>query len=248
MSSTGRQSLLILFFSWCWFLLSESNIFPVLLIPSPPAVINGFYNAFLQDKLIIDFIFTIGRMIVGLTCGIMIGIILGLLIGSCSITKEIIVWVDFLRSIPGVALFPIFMLAFGLGETAKISLVIFATSLVMIVNTIYGIKNTNPTRLMIAKTLNFSKIQTISKIVFMESLPFISAGIRQAISYSLIMVIVSEMFMGTRYGLGKKIIDYYLTYNTNKMYAIIILTGLIGYLSNRLYIYFETKKIHWVGK
>ncbi|MFA6548020.1 MAG: ABC transporter permease subunit [Candidatus Magasanikbacteria bacterium] len=248
MSNFTKQLLIILTLSWGWFLLSSSNIFPALLFPPPQEIIKSLYKIFAEDKIIYDIYLTVIRMIGGLTVGVIIGIVLGVIIGFSSLDKQITFWVDFLRSIPGAALFPAFMLLFGLGELAKISLVIFATVLIVIVNTTCGIKNINKTRLMVAQTLKFTKWQTFYKIILPESLPYVSVGIRHAISYSLIMVVVAEMFMGTQYGLGKRIVDFHLTYETGKMYSVIILTGMIGYLVNHFYIFFESKKIHWLGK
>ncbi|MFA6424276.1 MAG: ABC transporter permease [Candidatus Magasanikbacteria bacterium] len=248
MSNFVKQLLIILTLSWCWFLFSSANIFPALLFPSPQEIIKSFYIIFAEDNISHDILLTIVRMISGLVMGIVLGIVSGVLIGFSSLTKQITFWVDFLRSIPGAALFPAFMLLFGLGELAKIFLVIFATVLIVIINTTYGIKNMNKTRLMVAQTLKLNKLQTFFQIILPESLPYISVGIRHAISYSLIMVVVAEMFMGTEYGLGKRIVDFHLTYEIGKMYSVIILTGMIGYLANQLYIYFESKKIHWIGK
>jgi len=248
MSNFVKQLLIILTLSWCWFLLSSANIFPALLFPSPPEIIKSFYIIFAEDGISYDIYLTIIRMVSGLVAGIALGVVVGVLIGFSSLVKQITFWVDFLRSIPGAALFPAFMLLFGLGELAKIFSVIFATVLIVIINTTYGIKNMNKTRLMVAQTLKLSKLQTFFQIILPESLPYISVGIRHAISYSLIMVIVTEMFMGTQYGLGKRIVDFHLTYETGKMYAVIILTGMVGYFVNRLYIFFEAKKIHWMGR
>lgn len=234
--------------SWLWFLLSATNIFPSLLLPPPQKIIEGFYQLFAQNALAYDLFFTLYRMIIGLLIGLFLGVSIGLAIGFWPSGKYALPWIDFLRSIPGAALFPIFMLFFGLGEAAKISLVIFASALIIAFNTVQGIKNINTTRLMVAKTLRLDKAKTLCSIILPEALPFISVGVRHAISYSLIMVIVSEMFIGAELGLGRRIVDFHLTYDTGKMYAVIILTGIIGHVLNHLYLFFESKKIHWVGK
>lgn len=248
MKNIYKQILILLVLSWVWFLLSSANIFPALLFPPPQKILQDFYRIFAEDAIIYDIYLTFIRMFGGLIIGIIIGAILGALMGLFSLGKQFIIWVDFLRSIPGAALFPVFMLLFGLGETSKVVLVVFATTLIIIVNTVYGLKNINGTRLMVAQTLKFNKTQIFFKIILPESLPYISVGIRHAISYALIMVVVAEMFMGTQYGLGKRIVDFHLTYETGKMYAVIILTGIIGYLVNYFYIFFESRKIHWIGK
>jgi NitT/TauT family transport system permease protein len=86
------------------------------------------------------------------------------------------------------------------------------------------------------------------KVIFSEALPQIFSGLRVAISLSLIIVIVTEMFIGTNAGLGKRIIDAQLVYQTASMYAAILMTGLIGFVLNKAMMALENKVVHWKGK
>jgi len=101
---------------------------------------------------------------------------------------------------------------------------------------------------MVAKNLLLSTWQTFTKIIFPEALPHISSGLRQAISFSLIIVVVIEMLVNTEYGLGRRVVDYHLTFEISSMYAVIILIGIIGYSINKVYVLLENKKVHWMGK
>ena len=101
---------------------------------------------------------------------------------------------------------------------------------------------------MFAQSMKLNKFTIFTKIVLPEALPYISAGARVAISYSLIIIVIGEMLMGGESGLGKRIIDFQLIFETSQMYATIILAGLLGYAVNKLYIFFETRMIHWAGK
>lgn len=64
----------------------------------------------------------------------------------------------------------------------------------------------------------------------------------------MIVIIVTEMFIGTPSGLGRKIIDAQITYEIPTMYAVILLTGTLGYFLNRLFLSAEKKFLHWSGK
>ena len=79
-------------------------------------------------------------------------------------------------------------------------------------------------------------------------MPQIFSGFRVAISLSLIIVIVTEMFIGTEAGLGKRIIDAQLVYQTADMYAAILMTGVIGFILNKIMMLVENKVVHWKGK
>ena len=82
----------------------------------------------------------------------------------------------------------------------------------------------------------------------MSALPQIFSGFRVAISLSLIIVIVTEMFIGTEAGLGKRIIDAQLVYQTADMYAAILMTSVMGFLLNKIMMFIENRVVHWKGK
>jgi NitT/TauT family transport system permease protein len=185
----------------------------------------------------------------GLFVGSIFGIATGLLVGYFKKVKQLSeFWLDFFRSLSPAALIPLFLLLFGIGDLAKILLIIFATSLSITISTIYGVSNINATRMMWAKSINLSNQQIFWHIILPESLPYISAGMRHAISFGMMLVIGEEMLMGGTGGLGKKINDYHLILETSSMYAVIILTGILGYTLNKLYLIFENQNIHWAGK
>lgn len=73
-------------------------------------------------------------------------------------------------------------------------------------------------------------------------------GLRSGISIALVIVIVAEMFIGTETGLGKRIIDAQQVLNIKDMYASILITGILGYALNRLFMLIEKRCIHWSGK
>lgn len=248
MSNWKKQTIIILIITWLWFLLADSGIFPALLLPSPQKVLASFWWLFVKGTILYDLSATLTRMLIGLSIGSILGILIGFSALKSRGDTSLIFWLDFLRSIPAAVLLPVFLLLLGLGEISKIVLIIFSVTLIMSINTIYGIKNINNTRLMVAKNLGLSRWQTFTKIIFPEALPHISSGLRQAISFSLIIVVVIEMLVSTKYGLGRRVVDYHLTYEISSMYAVIILIGIIGYSINKIYIVFENKKIHWLGK
>ena len=101
---------------------------------------------------------------------------------------------------------------------------------------------------MSAKIMKFGNFDIFRKIILPESLPYIFAGLRVAISYGMVIVIFSEMFIGTDSGLGRRIIDAQTVYKIPDMYAAVVLTGLIGYGLNKLALYAERRIIHWEGK
>jgi ABC-type nitrate/sulfonate/bicarbonate transport system permease component len=232
-----------------WYGVSEFSGINKLLVPNPLDVFHSLVAAFSEDKIFIDLLATAKRVFVGFVGGTFTGVALGMVIGYYrNVEKALNFWIDFLRSIPAPTLIPVFLLLVGLGDVSKILFTTFVVGLIVLVNTVHGVKNANLTRIMTGKSMGMNNRQIFLYILFPEMLPYVSAGIRVALSFSIVAVIVSEMLMSTQYGFGRKIIDYQLVYELSKMYAVILITGVLGYGINKMYLLFENKKIHWVGK
>jgi NitT/TauT family transport system permease protein len=240
---------ILIIITFVWSIIFDLKIFSPLLLPSPQIIILSLKNIFIEDNVLLDLKYTLWRLFSGLLLGSIFGLIIGFLI---SLSKKIIelsaFWLDFIRSLPYVALIPIFMLFFGTGDRAKIYLVAFVCFAITILNAVQSLKNINQTRILLAKSLGLNKTQIFSKIILPESLAYLSTGVKHLLSFSIIIVTVSEMFMSTNYGLGKKIINYHLLFSTADMYATIIIIGIVGYILNKIYSLFEKRVLHWVGK
>ena len=238
-----------------WWLFSSYNnsssdpIIPKLFIATPPEVFSKLWEILLDGSLIADALESLRRLVIGFGISIAIGVPLGLIMGYFTrVYYSLEFFVDFLRSIPVAALFPLFILVFGIGTPSIISAVAYACTLIITINTIYGVRNIKELRIMSAKIMRLSQINTFTKIVLPESLPYIFAGLRIAVSYGMVIVIFSEMFVGTDSGLGRRIIDTQTVYKIPEMYAAIIVAGIIGYGLNKLAIFAERQIIHWEGK
>jgi len=81
----------------------------------------------------------------------------------------------------------------------------------------------------------------------MDALPQIFIGLRTSLSFSVIVIVATEMFIGN-YGIGRRIYDAQLTYRVSEMYSYIIYAGLLGYSLNKGFVFIEKRFIHWSGK
>jgi NitT/TauT family transport system permease protein len=93
-----------------------------------------------------------------------------------------------------------------------------------------------------------NRFNIFKDVLFWESLPQSFIGLRSGISIALVIVIVAEMFIGTEQGLGKRIIDAQQVLNVKDMYASILITGILGYALNVLFLLIEKRFVHWSGK
>ena len=233
-----------------WQLITMFKLVNPLFLPTPLETIQTFYaQLIITQEIWPDIIATIYRTIIAFIIAAMTGIVLGLALGYNKIANSTLgTLVDIARSIPPLALFPLFLLFFGIGDEAKIAVGIWAASLIITINTMYGVKHANKTRLNFAKTYKLSQTNVFTKVILPEAAPHIAAGLRIALSTTLLVVIVTEMFIGTNVGLGHRIIDAQLVYRVPEMYVSIILAGILGYLLNKITLYAEKRIIHWTGR
>ncbi|MBU2561628.1 MAG: ABC transporter permease subunit [Nanoarchaeota archaeon] len=232
-----------------WSITANLGIISPLFLPPPQTVVLELTHLFVSTQIIPDIAFTLYRTIIGFLIAGIIGIPIGLLMGySDKIYHSLEFIVEFFRSIPATALFPLFLLFFGIGDQSKIAITSWAACLVLIIHSMYGVRLGKELRMKSANTLRVKGFALFQKVIFPEALPQIFGGMRIAISLSLIIVVVTEMFIGTSFGLGHRILDAQLVYNLAEMYATIITTGAIGFLINKSIIRVETGVVHWNGK
>lgn len=231
-----------------WFLVTHYGIVNPLFLPGPRPVLAKLLCLLARWAFFVDIGRTLWRSLVGLILCIVTMVPLGLILGQYMRIYEYFRGpIDFLRSLPSSALYPLFILFFGVGDAAKIAVVFFTCSLIVLVNTMYGARPTpdKQDRINVMIVFGATWLQLFREVVFRDALPHIAAGIRIALSLSLILVIVTEMFLGTNSGLGKLIYDCYLNHRVSEMYAVIITTGSLGFMLNRLFLLTEKKIIFW---
>jgi len=152
-----------------------------------------------------------------------------------------------LRSIPASALFPLFLIIVGVGESSIVALAAYPSLLVILVNSVTGAALANKRRLYQARLFELGAVDTVTEILFYEALPNIFDGIRTAVSYSLVLVVAVEMFVGLgERGLGRGIYEYQSTYRIPETYGAIIIAGSIGILLNLVVTKLQNRMLRWL--
>ncbi len=188
------------------------------------------------------------RAILGLVVSGVVAVPLGLIMGrNARLYEYIELPSDFFRSIPSSALFFLFILIFGIGDASKVAVVFYGCSLILLVNAVYGARPTREKldRINMLRSFGGTKWQIFRLAVVPDALPHIAAGIRVCASLSLVLVIVTEMFLGASSGLGRVIYDAYLAYRIPQMYVVIILLGFLGFAINKLCVLLERRTTFW---
>lgn len=171
--------------------------------PPPTAIAARLAQLLLDPAFDRDILATIGGWAAGMAIALMIGIPLGLAFGSSNalyrLTSPI---VDFMRSVPGVALIPLVILVLGQNLAMKATLVAYATVWPILFNTEYGVHDVDPIAIETARAFDLPRHAIFSHVVIPSTAPYIFTGIRIAASIGLIVVVGSELLAGASNGLG----------------------------------------------
>jgi len=231
-----------------WALVAQFRLVDPLFLADPFSTARTLARMVYSGRILPPTVATVRRALVALAIGGSIGVIAGLILGWARWLYEYCeVVIDFFRSTPVVALFPLFMIVFGLGDPSKIATATWAALLLILVNTTYGVRSVRQVRLDVCRSLGATNWQMIRYVILPESLPHVIAGFRVAVSIGLIVTVTTEMFLGTTEGLGKEIYNAGLIYDTTALYAWIGVSGLTGYALNKLVMLAERRLIHWAG-
>ncbi len=236
--------LVIIFGLWFW--LSNTGWVPPLYLPSPQAV----YRCFIQYSAdmpmhIADSMY---RIIVGFAIGSALGILMGLPIGWSKVLGRIFEpVVEFIRPMPPLALIPLFILWFGIGNSSKLILISFGCWVILVVNTIESVRNIDPLYINAARSLGAKGFQIFRTVLIPAIIPGIMGGIRVAAATSFGMNVAAE-FMGTRAGFGYLIIEGRRFVMTDLLLVGVFLITIFSILVNWLLKLTESHFTRWVPR
>jgi ABC-type nitrate/sulfonate/bicarbonate transport system permease component len=232
-----------------WYVAHTSGLVTPKLLPSPLKTIQSVWSTTASGELGPDFAQTVLRTLKAFAIAALAGIPIGIVVGSSrNIYSSVEFLVDFFRSTPATAMFPLFMIIFGLGDFSKIAVAAFAAWLVVLFNVAYGVMNARPTRMLAAHVMGAPRWRVFKDVTFYESLPQTFVGLRTAVSLSLVVIVVAEMFIGSDNGLGKRIIDSQITFDLPQLYGTILVSGVLGYGLNLIFLGLEKWLVHWSGR
>lgn len=240
----------VLLIPTAWFIAADLlELSSPVLLPSLGSVGRRLVALISDGAMFSDISATLCRWFYGFSLGVICGVLIGLLLGMSVKLRKIFEFpLEFLRSMPVTAIFPLFLIVFGIGDPSKIAMAFTPTFLLMVVNTTYGVTLSDPTRRRMAVVFGANAWQVFRTIIAMDALPQIFVGLRLALAQSLIVTVVSEMFIGTDFGLGQRVYDSYLTNSVTTLYALLIVLGVIGYTANKLLLLLEARFVFWSGR
>ena len=232
-----------------WYLAVWVRVVDPVLLPPPEDAFQALWKGMAGGRLAYDFWRTVERTAYAIAIAAALAIPLGIFLGANEKlyrTCEFVI--DFFRSTPASAMFPLFLVIFGVGDTTKILVAAFGAALVVLFNVAYGVMNARKTRLLAAKVMGASRLRVLTDVVLLESLPQTFVGLRNGVSLALVIVVVAEMFIGSIDGLGHRVYESQQLFAMPEMYAAIFAAGALGYGLNLVFMLVEKRFVHWSGK
>jgi ABC-type nitrate/sulfonate/bicarbonate transport system permease component len=170
---------------------------------------------------------------------------LGIMIGSFRpLYRSARVLIEFLRPVPSVALIPLAILIYGTGLESKVFLAAFASFWQLIIQTLYGVQDVDPVATDTARSFGLRPLHRLVYVTLPSAVPYIATGFRIASAVALILSVTAELIIGAA-GLGEEINVAHAGGSVDLMYALIIATGLLGWLLNSLFVRMERRVLHW---
>ncbi len=211
---------------WQW--LSMTGRISPLFFPAPSTILSTLWEMIIDGTLWPHLKATIIRLFTGFLIGGTAGLLLGLGMGWSQRLRTIVdPLIAAVHPIPKIAIFPLIMIIFGIGESSKIVAIAIAAFFPMLINSMAGVQQLNPVYFEVTQNYGANQWKTFSRVVFPGSLPSILTGIRLAINMSMVIAIAVEL-LAAKEGLGVVIWFSWQTLRIEELYASLVVIGLLG--------------------
>jgi len=223
--------LILIILVGCWEVASRREIISALFFPAPSIIMRALIRSLIDGELLSHMGATLSRVFQAFIIGGLPAIIIGLAMGwSRRLRAGIDPIIAAIHPVPKIALLPLAMIFFGIGELSKVMTAAAATFFPMLINCMAGVQQINIIHFEVAKNFRANPLRVFMRVVWPGSLPMVIAGSRVAINIALVVTIAIELVSAQK-GLGVMIWFGWETMRTEELYAgLIVISGLgIGF-------------------
>lgn len=190
---------------------------------------------------------TLRSVALGMGISIAIGVPVGLIIGRSAVLHGLAEpLISIMYSVPFVVFLPIIIFWFGIDDTARLVIVVWASVFPLLINVTAGARNLDSNYLQVSRVFCASRLKTLWSVSLPGTMPYILAGIRQAVGRSLVGAIVAELFMGTE-GLGYIVQTETSNFEMDHAMAAIGVIAVVAVVLNRGVAWLESRLTFWSG-
>ena len=228
-----------------WQLAGVFGLVSKTVLPTPLDIFLAFQELIKTGELFGHLSISVFRAAAGFFIGGGLGIILGTIVGFSTRSEQYLdPSVQMLRTVPHLAVAPLFVLWFGFGETSKVLLIADGAFFPLYVNAFLGIRGVDSKLFDVSRVLEFSKRKLITKLILPAALPNLLLGARLSLGVAWVSLVVAEL-MGSTEGIGYMIMDARQFSNTDIVFVGIIIFAFVGKFSDSLVRLLEVKFLRW---
>ncbi|MPZ30452.1 MAG: ABC transporter permease subunit [Rhodospirillales bacterium] len=215
---------------------------------SQPSAIGGFLTDEIRDGSIWPHVFvTLSETLVGFAIGAAAGVAAGIVRMQFPFAADVSnPFLTILNVLPRVALAPMFIIWFGVGEGSKVALAVSLVFFILMLNTEAGIRSLDRELILTMRALGATDRQLFWKVMLPGAVPAIFGGMRLGVVYALLAVVVGEM-ISARMGLGQRISFYAASFRAEGVLGTILVLAMIGLMLNFVVVRAESMLLKWKG-
>jgi len=224
---------------------TRTGVISALTLPRPSDVLATFADLWQTGLLWAHLLPSLSRLLVGAALGAVTGIAVGVAIGLFSVFRAALVpLVAAIFPIPKIALLPLFVIWFGIGEGSKYALIAFGTFTPTVVATYGAVDNVDRTLIRMGQSFGLSWLSIVRKIVLPGAMPGILSGLRVSLAIAIILLVAAEM-LGAEYGIGAYILEAGSLYDLERLFAGVTILSLLGVTMSFLLGLVERRVLNW---
>ncbi|MCX7923555.1 MAG: ABC transporter permease [Clostridia bacterium] len=237
--------LAVAIFLLIWEFIPKLGLADTTFLPPFSKVAAALWKLTVTGVLFKHLIISLQRAVLGFGLGLLISIPLGLLIGWFKgVERFVDPLLQTFRQTSALALFPVFILLFGIGEVSKVAIIFWSVQWPILLNTISGVKSVEPLLIKSARSMGASSFTLLLKVIVPGAFPSIFTGIRLSATYSILILIAAEM-IGSNAGLGFLLYESEIKFEIPEMYAAIVTMSLLGLAVNYLLVAVGGRLTRW---
>jgi len=228
-----------------WELITLTGIVGAGLVPSPVQVWSTFWKQLITDQLWLDVYMSSQRVILGLACGIVLAVPVAFVLGWYRSARRIVdPLINFFRSLPPIALIPLVIVYFGIGELAKVVMLFYASFFSGVIVMYEGIVQTNPLFIRVARSFGATDGEIFWRVIVPLSIPHVLTALRVALGVCWATLVASELIAAQR-GLGAVIENASNYFQLDTIYMGIICIGLIALIMDSCLRAISLRLVKW---
>jgi len=236
---------LVLAFLALWQIASTRGWVNPSVFPPLDIIVSALWSSLASGALIDDIAISLQRSGIAFAAAVVVGIPLGLVMGQARVVEQALdPLLQFFRQTSALALYPVFILLLGLGETSKVFVIFWATLFPILLSTIGGVKEVDGKLVEMARTYGASRLAIFRRVVLPASVPAIFVGLRLSATTALLLLIAAEM-IGANKGVGFQVMNAQYNFQIPLMFAAILLLALLGLLANAVLVLLQKKLCRW---